>query len=103
MLNWYVWVISGIAYYLARRHSLGIRLLVCAGALLPVTMLANVFDERDAARHGLMLSGSGRASTYLAGAVCGLICGLCFFGVSKLFGRGRLKSEGSSAENEPMR
>lgn len=101
MLNWYVWAIAGMTYYLARRCSLGIRLLACAGATLPVSMLANVLDEREAARHGLMLSGSGRASTYLAGVVCGVICGLVFFGVGKLFGRGRAKSGGSSAENAP--
>ena len=102
MLNWYVWAIACVTYYLARRFSLGTRLLACAGATLPVSMLANVLDEREASRHGLMLSGSGQASTYLAGAVCGVICGLVFFGIGKLFGWGWAKSRRSSAENEAM-
>jgi hypothetical protein len=48
-------------------------------------MITNALDERWATQHGLVLSGSGQAFTYLAGAVCGIICGVVFFCIGKLF------------------
>ena len=91
MVNPLTWVITGMAYYIARRYSLWIRLFACATATVPYTMIANALDERTAAQQGLMLSASGIVSTYLAGAVCGVICGLVFFGAGKLFGLVRAK------------
>lgn len=97
MLSPLTWVITGVAYYIARRYPLWIRLLACAGATLPYTMVANALDEREAEQQGRMLSTSGLASTYVAGVACGVLCGLVFCGVGKLFGLARARLGGSGA------